>query len=174
MKISLIAALSTNRVIGRDNALPWKISADLKRFKALTLGHPIIMGRKTFESIGRPLPGRLNLVISRSAGSRPWGAGTEGPFWCASLKEALSTAQKQPAPASEVFVIGGAEIYQQALPWADRLYLTLIHQEFDGDAYFPAWARESYREIERENRNEGDLSYSFVTLERHSTSEALN
>jgi dihydrofolate reductase len=126
--VSLVVAVAENGVIGRDNALPWRLSADLKRFKALTLGHTVIMGRKTFESIGKGLTGRRNLVVSRNPEFRPAGA-TRVP----NLAAALETA----GPAGDVFIIGGAEIYRQARPLAGRIYLTLVHARPEGDSHFP-------------------------------------
>ena len=145
MRISLIAALARNRVIGRGNQLPWHLPEDLKRFKALTMGHPVLMGRKTFESIGRELPGRLNLVISRAG---------------LSLDDALKKARE--SGTDEAFVIGGAQVYELALPKADRLLLTLIDRDVEGDTFFPAWDPAAWREVAAEPRD----GYSFVTLER--------
>jgi dihydrofolate reductase len=158
--ISLIAAMSSNRVIGTENRLPWSIPEDLKRFRALTAQHVIIMGRKTFESIGRPLPGRDNRVITRQKDYRP-----EGVKVYSSLADAL----KEPVPSGlkddEIFVIGGGEIYTQALPFADRIHLTVIDQEFKGDAYFPDFADLNFVEVASENRYE-PLPYRFLTLQR--------
>lgn len=145
MRISLIAALARNHVIGRENRLPWRLPEDLQRFKRLTMGHPVLMGRKTADSIGKPLPGRLNLVVSRSG---------------LSFEQALEKARE--SGTDEVFVIGGAEIYELALPMADRLYLTWVDSEVQGDAFFPTWNSSEFREIAREPRE----GYSFVTLER--------
>jgi dihydrofolate reductase len=160
MRITLIAALAANGVIGRDNALPWHIPADLRRFKALTMGKPVIMGRRTFESIGRPLPGRLNIVMSRSMprGERV----TVVPDMDAALAEARTTG------ADEAMVIGGGEVFRLFMPLADRLELTEIHLEAEGDVTFPeadpAWWRETGRE---DHPAEGDApAYSFVTLDR--------
>jgi dihydrofolate reductase len=145
MIVSLIAALARNRVIGRENQLPWRLPEDLKRFKALTMGHPVLMGRKTSESIGKPLPGRLNLVVSRAG---------------LSFDDALSKARD--SGTDELFVIGGAQIYEKALPLADRMYLTLIDSDVEGDAYFPQWDPGEFRETAREPRD----GFSFVNLER--------
>ena len=166
-RLSLIAALAKNRVIGRGNTLPWHLPADLKRFKSLTLGHPVIMGRKTFESIvallGKPLPGRDNIVISRSAGhprAAQW-TGAQVRF-AASLDEAL-----RGITAEEVFVIGGAEIYALALPVADRLHLTEILADVEGDAYFPKFARGEWHEMSRESGEAaGALPFDFVVYDR--------
>ncbi len=130
----MIVAMARNRAIGRENTLPWRISGDLQFFKRTTLGKPVVMGRKTFESIGRPLPGRQNIVITRS---REWRA--EGVAVAASLEQALELAQDVAARdgADEVMVIGGAEIYRQAMPLARRLYVTEVDAEVEGDAFFP-------------------------------------
>jgi dihydrofolate reductase len=129
VSIALVVAVAENGVIGKDNALPWgRLSDDLRRFKALTLGHTVIMGRKTFESIGKGLTGRRNLVVSRNPEFRPEGA-TRVP--------SLETAFTEAGPTGEVFVIGGADIYRQAMPRAGKIYLTLVHAAPEGDAYFP-------------------------------------
>lgn len=127
MLISLVAAMAANRVIGKDNQMPWHLPADLKHFKAVTLGKPVVMGRKTFESIGRVLPGRRNLVISRTPP-----ADSRGAEWVNSLAQALELLQGH----DEVMIIGGGEIYRQALPLAQRLYLTDIDLTTEGDAFF--------------------------------------
>jgi len=175
-KISLIAALSENRVIGADNRLPWNLPEDLKRFRALTTGHPVLMGRKTFESIGRPLPKRRNIVISRQEGwSRNPPAGVEGAPSC---EAALDLVHSQPSTAlqaetekaanREIFIIGGGEIYRQMLPFADRLYLTWVHEIVQGDAVFPEWKEGGFQEVSRERHVDpaSGVSYSFVTLDR--------
>lgn len=158
--ISLIAAMTAQkRVIGFKNKMPWNLPEDLKRFKRLTSGHMVIMGRKTFESIGRPLPNRENIVISRQNGFVVPGARVVG-----SLDQAF---ELQESPKDEVFVIGGAEIYRLALPHADRLYLTLIHKEFEGDAHFPDW--ESFAKwniLERVENQEGTLDTTYLTLKK--------
>lgn len=128
MTIALVVAVAENGVIGRENALPWRLSADLRRFKALTMGHTVIMGRKTFESIGKGLTGRRNLVVSRNPEFRPEGA-TRVPNLVAAFTEA--------GPTGEVFVIGGADIYRQAMPHAEKIYLTLVRAAPEGDAHFP-------------------------------------
>jgi dihydrofolate reductase len=157
--ISLIAAMSSNRVIGVQNKLPWDIPEDLKRFRALTAGHVIIMGRKTFESIGRPLPGRDNRVVTRQKDYKP-----EGVKVYATLEAALAERVPDGLKDDEVFVIGGGEIYAQALPFADRLHLTVIDQEFKGDAYFPDFADLKFVEVARETRDM-PLPYRFLTLQ---------
>lgn len=155
--LSLIAALSRNHAVGIDNRLPWHLPADLKYFKATTSGHPIIMGRKTYDSIGRPLPGRHNIVVTRNAG---WQA--DGVTVVHSIEEALAAA----GDAAEVFLIGGATLYAEALPRAERLYLTEIEAEFEGDAFFPDWPRAEFREIGRERHQTDTFSYSFAVYER--------
>ncbi|MFN0318480.1 MAG: dihydrofolate reductase [Burkholderiales bacterium] len=160
--VSIVVAMDRGRVIGKDNRLPWHISEDLKRFKALTMGHPIIMGRKTFESIGRVLPGRTNIVVTRQASyTAPAGAKTAN-----SLEAAIALA----ADAEEVFVIGGREIYDQALRSAQRLYVTLVEGNFEGDTYFPAIDSINWKEVSREHRQvsgEGYDAYAFVTYTRN-------
>jgi dihydrofolate reductase len=155
--ISLIAALAENGVIGRDNALPWRIPADLARFRRLTLGKPVIMGRKTYESIGRPLPQRLNIVLSRRELALPEGAvSVDGP----------AAAMAAGGDAAETMVIGGAEIYRLFMPLARRLYLTRVHAEVEGDTRFPPFDAAEWREVARERHRTADTDYSFVDLER--------
>lgn len=158
-RLSLIAAMSRNRVIGRDNAMPWHLSADLKHFKAVTMGKPVIMGRKTFESIGRPLPGRQNIIISRQPGFA-----AAGCSMAASLEQALAAC----SGAEEVFVIGGSEIYRLALPAADRLHLTEIDADFEGDTHFPAINAAEWRESSRDSHAAGEtpFAYAFVVYDR--------
>lgn len=160
MKISLIVAMSENQVIGSHGAMPWHISADLKKFKQLTLGSPVIMGRKTHESIGKPLPGRRNIIISRNQYYQQQD--------CQVFND-LYDALKSCEDSAEVFVIGGAKLYQSLLPRADYLYLTKIHKKFDGDTYFPHldwlnWEEISVQEIDDDDSV--DFSYSFHKLER--------
>jgi dihydrofolate reductase len=161
-RISVIAALARNRVIGIDNRLPWRLPEDLAHFKALTLGHPILMGRKTFESLGRPLPGRTNIVITRNPDYR-----NEGCQVAASIPAALALC----ADVDEVFFIGGAELYAQVIPLADRLYLTEVAIEAEGDAWFPDYDRNAFREVSRESHTgeKGDaLGFDFVVYEQAS------
>jgi dihydrofolate reductase len=169
VRISLVAAMAENRVIGADNRLPWDLPADLKRFRSLTSGHPIVMGRKTFESIGRVLPNRTNIVVTRNPGYRVLGAQV-----VASLDAAFEVARGAPGakgPEGECFVIGGAEIYVLALPLADRLYITEVHRAFAGDAYFPEWPAHRFREAERERHEDpSGTAFSFVRLERQPAS----
>lgn len=161
MKISLIVAMASNRVIGLDNQMPWHLSADLKRFKKITLGSAIVMGRKTFESIGKPLPGRTNIIISRNPAYKP-----EGCLVVNDIETALKTACQN---AENIFVIGGSELYQALLPIADTLYITQIHKEFQGDTVFPPIDAHHWRETEREDiadDPEASFSYSFLKLEK--------
>lgn len=166
MRVALIWAMARNGVIGRDNKLPWYLPEDLKYFKRVTTGKPVIMGRKTYDSIGRPLPNRTNIVVTRDASlSLP------GVKVVTSLEDALDIAQAESviSDVDEVIVMGGAEIYAQALPHADRLYVTLVHAEVEGDAVFPTIDLEEYRELAREDFNaEGPnpYNYSFVVYER--------
>jgi dihydrofolate reductase len=158
--VSIVVAITgEKRAIGKDGGLVVRISDDLKRFKALTLGHPIIMGRKTYESIGRALPGRTNLVVTRNAGFA-----APGTISCSSLDEAI---EKASAEDTEIFVIGGGEIYAQALPKADRLYLTAIEGRNEGDVFFPDHS-EFKKVMKREDRVDGktQLKYSWIDLER--------
>jgi dihydrofolate reductase len=159
-RISVIAALARNRVIGVENRLPWRLPEDLAHFKALTLDHPILMGRKTFESLGRPLPGRTNIVITRNAAYRP-----DGCLVAASIPAAIALCED----ADELFFIGGAELYAQAIPLADRLYLTEVDVEATGDAWFPAYDVSAFREVSRERHSstKGDpLEFDFVVYAR--------
>ena len=163
MILSLIAAASDNRVIGNKGEIPWKLPADLKYFRQKTEGHPIIMGRKTFQSIGKPLPKRRNIVISRHEFP-----GKPLEFDVAhSLEDAIAIAKKD--NPEEIFVIGGGEIYKQALPLADRIYFTHIHGIFDGDAFFPQLDPKEWVETARDDHNadaENPHDYSFITYER--------
>lgn len=158
--ISLIAAMAENRVIGINNTLPWHLPADFKHFKSVTMGKPILMGRKTYESIGRPLPGRTNVIITNNSDYC-----AEGCEVVNSIDEALSLTSDQP----EVMVIGGASFYQQTLPIAHKIYLTIIHHNFEGDAHFVEFDQSQWREVERvdhEADEKNGYPYSFVTLER--------
>lgn len=146
MSVILIAAVAANRVIGRDNQLPWRIPGDLPRFKALTMGHTLVMGRKTFESIGRPLPGRTTIVVSRNPHFTASGVTTAGD-----LASALALVQ-----SGETFIAGGGELYAQALPLAHALQLTEIDAAFAGDAYFPAFDRSAWRVVADELRPADD------------------
>jgi dihydrofolate reductase len=160
MRVSLVVAASDNGVIGRDNGLPWHLPADLRHFKQLTMGHPVLMGRRTHESIGRPLPGRLNLVLTRDRDYRAGGCRVVHDF---------PGAREAAGDAPELMVIGGDAVYREALPRADRVHLTRVHTRLQGDAYFPDLDVGEWRETERTFRpadaaNPFDLS--FVLLER--------
>jgi len=159
--LELVVAVADNDVIGRANRLPWRLSADLRRFKALTMGRPILMGRKTHEAIGRALPGRLNLVLTRSDDCRAAGCTVVG---------SLDSAYAAAAGAAALMVIGGADIYRQCLPVATRIHLTLVHTRIeDGDTFFSGWRAPQWRASFRETHAadaENEFSYSFVTLER--------
>jgi len=160
--------MSQNRVIGIQNRLPWNVPEDLKRFREVTTGHPIVMGRKTFESIGRALPKRTNIVVTRDVASLTSRV-PAGVLVAVSLPEAIELATASDIPGrEEIFVIGGGEIYSQAVPLAHRLYITSIEQDFPGDAFFPDFNRQDYREISREKReaSEGAPPFEFITLER--------
>lgn len=146
VRVSLIAAMAENRVIGVNNTLPWRLPADLKHFRRLTTGHHVIMGRRNYESIGKPLPDRTNIVVTRNPDYRAPGCLVKH-----SLEDALTAVRGDP----EIFVIGGAEIYRQALDRADRLYLTLVHARIQGDTYFPPFDEKLWRETGRE-RHEPD------------------
>jgi dihydrofolate reductase len=161
MTVSIVAALSTNNVIGRNNRLPWHVSADLKRFKSLTVGHHLLIGRKTFESLDRPLPGRTIVVITRD---RNFAA--DGVLTAPSVERAIELARLDP----EVFIGGGAQIFEQTMHRADRMYLTRIHTEIEGDAFFPEfddvteWILVDVEHHEADEKN--DYPYSFLTYER--------
>ncbi len=159
--ISIIAAMDNNRLIGSDNQLPWHLPADLKYFKKVTMGKPVLMGRKTHESIGKALPGRINIVVTKD---RHYTA--PGCQIAHSIAQALNIAEGHP----EIMVIGGTSFYQQMLPKAQRLYLTQIQgNNFSGDAYFPAWEESEWYETERENHQPDEknmYAYSFVILEK--------
>lgn len=160
MLVSLIWAMDDNRLIGDDNSLPWKLPADMKWFRQQTMGKPIVMGRKTFESFGaRPLPGRHNIVITRDDGYS-----AEGATPVHSIKEALAAA----GDVDEVMIIGGASFYEQMLPQAGRLYVTYVHGDFEGDAWFPEFDLSGWREVERHDRpadEDNAHACSFVIYE---------
>jgi dihydrofolate reductase len=161
MKLALIAAMTERGVIGRDNQLPWSLAEDLKRFKRLTLGHPLIMGRKTWESLPKkPLPERPNVVLSRSPGFEAPGATV-----CATLKQAVGGL----APSHKLaFVIGGAGLFAEALPLAERLHLTLIHHDFPGDVFFPHWDKAHWSETAREKGSSPEgWGYEFIDFEKN-------
>jgi dihydrofolate reductase len=159
MTISIIVAKGKNHAIGKNNKLLWHLPNDLKHFKDITTGHTVIMGRKTFDSVGKPLPKRRNIVITRQAIS------IEGCEVVNSVDAALALC----AGEEELFIIGGAEIYKQALPHTDRIYLTIINHDFDGDTFFPELNNDDWKEKEHENFEPDEKNkypYSFITLER--------
>ncbi|MGM0516839.1 MAG: type 3 dihydrofolate reductase [Pseudomonadota bacterium] len=164
MRVSLIAAMARNRVIGRNNQLPWRLPADLKHFKQVTMGKPLIMGRKTFESIGRPLPGRTNIVLTRDESFS-----ADGVTIVHTINDALHEAEACLDESQEVMVMGGADIYYQFLPWANRMYLTLVELEVAGDAHFPAYVPDEWELVEA-TRFEADdrnpYNYQFLTFDR--------
>ena len=160
MNVSIIAAMDRNGVIGANGNLPWHISADLKYFKKITMGKPIVMGRKTHESIGRPLPGRENIILTRDRDYK-----TEGCIVLNSLEEIL----KHCNDVDEIMITGGAEIYQLALDRVSKIYLTEVHTEIEGDTFFPDFDRDRWEEISREDYKadeQNDFDYSFVVLKR--------
>ena len=157
--ISLVAAMAKNKVIGKDKKMPWHLPADLAHFKKVTLGKPIIMGRKTFESIGKPLPGRRNLVVTRQA------IQFDDCEMFSSLEAALHTV----ADEIEIMIIGGGNLYRQALPRADRLYLTFIDLAVGGDTFFPDWDEQEWQEVSNEKYDSNEknpYAYRFVVLDR--------
>lgn len=159
-KLSAIVAMGENRVIGKNNQLPWHLPADLSHFKAITTGHVILMGRKTHESIGRPLPNRTNVVLTRDTHYQ-----APGVTVVHDLQEALARFPQE----QEIFIIGGAEIYHLALPLLHTLYLTRVHTTLDGDTFFPAWKEDEWQEVSREDHQADPANahdYSFVTLQR--------
>jgi dihydrofolate reductase len=163
---TLMVAMARNRVIGRNNKLPWYLPEDLKYFKRTTLGKPMVMGRKTFESVGRPLPGRANLVVTRNTA---WQHPGVRVFHDLASAYRGAEAQAEIDGVDEVMVIGGGEIFTEALPGADRLYLTQVHAEVAGDAYFPEIDWDQWREISREDFTASDnnpYDYSFVRYDR--------
>jgi dihydrofolate reductase len=163
LRLALVAAVARNGVIGKDGAVPWHLPDDLARFRRLTTGHPVIMGRRTWDSLPdrfRPLPGRRNIVVTRNPG---WNA--EGAEPVGSLEEALGLLDDSPL----VFVIGGAELYASALPLADELLLTEVGLEVEGDAFFPGWDADAFEEVSREPRIAADgTPFAFVRYDRRS------
>lgn len=159
--LSILVAMASNRTIGINNTLPWRCPEDLRHFKALTLGHHIVMGRKTYDSIGKPLPGRTTVVVTRNRDLK-----IEGCIIAHSLQEAIAAC----AEDEEIFVVGGAELYAQALPLADKLYVTEIRQDVAGDAHFPHFDKKLWLETSREKRSQETpqpLEYHFVTYLRN-------
>ncbi len=166
VRISIIVAMAQNGCIGKNNKMPWHISDDLKRFKSLTTGHPVIMGRKTFESIlayiNKPLPNRKNIIISR------YGFKTNHKVDIFSnIEKAISHSKG--LYKNEVFIIGGAQIYKQSLQYADKLYLTKIHKAIEGDSFFPKLNKNEWKELESIDHLDHNPPYSFITLERNNT-----
>lgn len=161
MKISLIVAMAKNRVIGDQGGMPWHLSADLKKFRKITTGFPIVMGRKTYQSIGNPLPNRTNIIISRDSDYAP-----DGCLVFNDLNTALTHACQL---AHEVFIIGGSTLYEALLPVANTLYITQIHSEFTGDTWFPEFDNNEWQEVAREDIDDDasvDFGYSFLQLVR--------
>jgi len=165
VKLSMIVAVAENGVIGRNNALPWYLPNDLKYFKQTTMGKPVIMGRKTYESIGKPLPGRTNIVITRQADYQPEGVKVVNSVEAArELAESVCLIDGQ----EEAMIMGGAEIYTLALPHTDRLYLTEVHADVEGDAFFPEYDKSLWQEVAREDfaaEGPNPYNYSFVVYE---------
>ena len=156
MRIAMIAAMANNRVIGKDNQMPWHLPEDLRHFKAMTLGKPVVMGRKTFESIGRPLPGRHNIVITRQLDYA-----IEGVSCVSSFDEAKKIA----GDCDELIVMGGGQLYAEILPFAEVMYLTLIKLDVEGDTFFPTWNEQEWQVSQTESvTNHDGLEYSFNTL----------
>lgn len=166
MKLSLIVAVSENNVIGRDGDLPWHLSADLRRFKRLTMGHVMLMGRRTWESIGRPLPGRTSVVISRQA---DYQTGHGEVSVAVNLDEALAAARGVAGDSAEAFVIGGAKIYETTFPSAQRLLLTRVHADVEGDVFFPEVNWEEWNMVEEElcaADEKNDYAHTYQVFER--------
>jgi dihydrofolate reductase len=159
MTVTIVVAISENHVIGKDNKLLWHLPNDLKHFKEITTGHTVIMGRKTYESVGKPLPRRRNIIITRQD------IKIEGCEVVNSIEAALALCKAE----QEVFIVGGAEIYKLSLHLTDRIYLTIVHKEFEGDSFFPEIDKKVWKEVSREDHQpdaKNSLPYSFITLER--------
>lgn len=159
MRIAIIAALAENHVIGNDNTLPWHLSEDLKHFKATTLGKPVIMGRKTFSSIGKPLPNRENIIVTRQQDLNIPGC---------KVVNCLDSALNAAIDSEEVMIIGGSNLYRQMLPLANHMYLTIIHKSFEGDSHFPHWPEDEWQKIKQDDcySETAQLDYSFVEYQR--------
>jgi dihydrofolate reductase len=160
MRIALVVAMDRNGVIGAGGRLPWRLPADLRRFRHITMGKPIIMGRRTHESIGRPLPGRENIVVTRDRSYKAAGC---------TVVHGLDQALEHCHAADEVMIMGGAELYSRTLELADRIHLTEVHADVTGDTYFPPWQREEWQEVSREDfpaDSANEYAYSFVILEK--------
>lgn len=159
-KIIAIVALDENHAIGLNNKLPWHLPADLRHFKEVTLGKPIIMGRKTFESIGRPLPGRKNIIVTRDKNFSAIGC---------DIVHSLPDAIQAASDVDEIFIIGGAQLFAEAMPLVQQLYLTIIHENFKGDTFFPPLNSAEWRETHREDHEVDEKNiyrYSFITMQR--------
>ena len=154
--ISIIAALAENRTIGKQNQLLWKIPEDMKRFRQITAGHSVIMGRKTYDSIGKPLENRTNIIITRNNDLK-----AEGCVVVSSLEEALEEAKK--VEHNEIFIIGGGDIYRQSLPFTDKLYLTIVKGAYDGDVFFPDYSAFTNEKLRKESSDE-NYKYTFLEL----------
>lgn len=173
-EVVIVVAVAKNGVIGADNALPWRLSSDLRHFKAMTFGKPVVMGRKTFESLGRPLPGRPNIVVTRKPEMAPEGAEAQG-----SLSEALALAAKRAAEigAGEIAIIGGGQIYREAMEIADRLEITEVSASPEGDTHFPEIKASVWEEVRREAGERGpkdNAEFAFVTYRRKASPSASN
>ena len=156
---TIVVATSQNNVIGKDNKLLWHLPADLKHLKEITTGHTVIMGRKTYDSVGKPLPNRRNVIITRK------NATIDGCEVVHNVEDAFAICRTE----AEVFILGGAEIYRQAMHLCDRIYLTIVHKDFDGDSFFPVIDKEEWKEVSREDHQPDEknkLPYSFITLEK--------
>jgi len=161
VKLAIIVATDENGLIGRDNDLPWKLSADLQYFRKVTMGKPIIMGRKTHESIGRPLPGRLNIIITSDKNYSAEGC---------TVVDSIDAALQACGEVEEAMVMGGASLYKQFLSQADRLYLTQVHASLEGDTWFPDWHKPDWQQISREDHladDKNEFNYSFLVFERN-------
>ncbi|GGG06511.1 dihydrofolate reductase [Pontibacter amylolyticus] len=160
--IAIVVAIAENNVIGKDNQLIWHLPADLRHFKQKTMGHPMIMGRKTFESIGKPLPGRTTIIVTRQEDYK-----AEGCIVMNSVEEAIAKGKE--LDSEQVSIVGGAEIYKQALPYVDTLYLTEVHYAFDGDTFFPDLQKEEWQEVSAESHQQdekNEYAYTFKELRR--------
>lgn len=170
MHISIITAIGANGVIGRDNDLPWRLPADLRFFKAMTLGKPCLMARRTFESLGGGLRGRTNIVLTRNPDYNP-----DGAIVVHTIDDGLRAAEENLGEGDEIMILGGATLYEEILPCVDRMYITRIHHEFEGDTYFPEFDEGQWVEVAREDHQPDEknaYAYSFVTLERVEAGDA--
>lgn len=164
LRLSILVAMARNRVIGQNNKLPWRLPADLKHFKFLTMGHTIVMGRKTYESIGRPLPGRANIIITHQTSFEAPGA-----IVVNSVEDALRICEETSTPNNESFIIGGEKLYRQTLRHCQRMYITEIQKDFEGDTFFPEFNADDWEEIQRDkhfSENNNNMEYHFVVLDR--------